>query len=429
MIQTVRFVCIALLLFSASVTAQTRLPKLVYDFSKGHFVDNDYVKNGKVKPMPTGSFAVVEVINVNTFRYKVSISGKSIEYVTQVPSELQTIFRLPKTTATSTTEGQEAVGNAANQMSALKDWADKNMTEKQQTLTTQQNTAPAAMTEAVRDKIATANAKNEDAKRFADVMKRLTEICHAYVSVVSKVTNIKFSRAEMINLSKQDWPNYAAMEEKMPPLLSREQMRKDFGHFTSFYAKAEALYNEAALAAAKVGENEKKIVEGAKENFENGHHKIAEDDYLKLIDDVYTLQEALSIANSFTVTSPPVQIDGDAVAFEVSAVPVKLSDLVGYTPSKVFPVEIPAKGGLKVDFSVGPVFSFGNAAKDDLYYLQPVPGKDSTDLFRRNNNNAVSPGIAAMMHAYRRNGTIFGWGLAFGVGANVENFDNVKASF
>ena len=66
---------------------------LTYDFSKGTFENGDLIENGKIKPLHTGGFAVIKIKNVNTFRYNVEIEGKSIEYITQVPSELQAIFR------------------------------------------------------------------------------------------------------------------------------------------------------------------------------------------------------------------------------------------------------------------------------------------------------------------------------------------------
>jgi hypothetical protein len=428
---------ISLLLLVTAATAQNRvLPKLVYDFGKGHFSDNEYVKDGKLQPMPFGSFAIVEVINVNTFRYRVEISGRSIDYVTQMPSELQAIFRQPKTSG-NTAQGQDKVNTGAEQANGLVKEAMANNTA-----------AQIALQSGVRMTLATANRQltdnnpaNDEAAneakaqieradalaQLADLMKQVAEACQKYTSVVQKVAAIKFSRTELINISKQDWPDYQSMQNSMPAELNRDEMRGNFENFTKYYANIQSLFNQAILL--NIAPEEKDKIKAAKKLIDEGHQLITDENYLKLIDDVYTLQEAMSIEKCFTVTSPPVQIEGDVVAFDIKATPVKVNDLLNYTAEKSFKVEIPTRGGLKVDFSVGPVFSFGRNAKDDLYFLEPNVAKDSVTLTSRSNNNAVSPGIAAMMHAYGRSGRSAAFGGCFGVGANVENFDNVKASF
>jgi hypothetical protein len=432
------------LLLLGVANAQTVLPKLVYDFSKGHFLDNDYVKNGKLQPMPYGSFAVVEVINVNTFRYRVEITGRGVDYVTQMPSELQAIFRQQKTNG-NTAAGQQQGEAAAAQMQSVAESA-KNRNNTLAADIANKRAAKALLPAQVRKVTKSGNARNianpalakaeqeiealtlaqAQKEPFAEAMEKLAAACKEYVEVARKVSLIKFTRAELINVSKQDWPDHKSMEDNMPTVLGRDEMRSHFDKFTQYYAEARGLYNNALLLAEG---DDKKKVEEAKKMIEEGYQKITEDNYLKLIDDVYTLQEAMAIAKSFTVTSPPVQIQGDAVAFDIKAAPVKVNDLLNHTPEKSFGVEIPTKGGLKVDFSVGPVFSFGKNAKDELYFLQPVANNaDSVDLTARPNNNVLSPGIAAMMYAYAR-GKDTRIGGCFGVGANVENFDNVKASF
>jgi len=437
---------ILLAIFSGSLYAQQTMPKLVYDFSKGHFLDNDYIKNGKMLPMPNNSFAVIEVINVNTFRYRVEITGRSVDYVTQIPSELQAIFRQAKTNG-NTAEGQEKGETAANMMTGLSNKASseknsikknigqlkskrstiKQFTTKTTTKNNKKVTTQVANPEftGIENEITEEEKKLTQQDKFAEAMEKLADACNEYVEVAKKVASIKFSRTELINLSKQDWPDFQSMQNSMPTELGRDEMRNSFDKFARYYAEAKSFYTNALLLAQS--DEDKKKVENAQKLIEEGYHQITEDNYLKLIDDVYTLQEAMSLAKSFTVTSPPIQIDGDVVSFDIKAVPVKVNDLLNHTAEKIFRVEIPTKGGLKVDFSVGPVFSFGNSAKDDLYFLQPIANNpDSVTLTSRNNNNAVSPGIAAMMYAYPRGSRLAG---CFGVGANVENFDNVKASF
>lgn len=402
--------------------------QLVYDFNAGRFVNNDYCKDGKPLPLRSGAFVVLKIINVNTFRWKVEMDGRSVNYVTQIPSELQVIFRQPDP-ASNTKKTEESLGEIGKDVAAMKGIA------LEVKLANQQDPNPSPV-----------------AKELEKSMKSLVEACDEYLLLSQKMANIKFRKVELIGIAKQKWASHKKLEEKLPTPFSVVQMKDDYNAFISFYAKAEAAYQKA-LNAVKLQQTEKenntklasppanattdfqkataqsKAIEEASEGVEAAHAALSENNFLRLIEEVMILQDALANKAYFEVCSAPIQMNGDAVEFEVKTTPVQTSDLMPFEPAKSFPVEVPVKDGLKVDFSVGPTFSFGNNARDEKYYTEPIPGKDSVILLQRDNNNAINPGIAAMMHFYKRSGKSIAFGGMFGIGAGFQSLNDAKLSF
>lgn len=376
---------------------------IIYDFNKGDF-------NKPITPVQTGSFMTLKIKNINTFRYKVEISGLNIDYVTQIPSELQTIFRLPKEESTNTTKTTEGLKEGNEEAEAMKNLA---IIAKKESDDAASSVIPAIA----------ATAPNK--KNLSDAMKELSEACQEYIKIAQKVGDIKFLRAELINLSKHNWENHGELAERLPPPRDRTSMKRDYNTFITSYAKAYSLYSKAKKAAnlAKDTEKEKEIEE-AEEKLEESNNKINEDSFLKLIEDIMILQEALQNKKYFEVISAPIQMDGDYMEFIVKITPVQTNDLMPFESEQEFPVLIPAKGGLKVDFSVGPVVSFGNNSKDCNYYFKAATTDTTLQLLQ--NKNSISPSIAAMMHFYRRSGRLGSVGGLFGVGAGLQSVEQIN---
>ena len=398
------------------ISAQAQKCEIIYDFNLSQFVDNDYVSNGKIKLLPMGSFATIKVININTFRWKVQIEGRSINYVTQIPSELQTLFRLPDQEEV-VQKTQKAVGDI------------KSSAESMNALATELKEAPTSNLEV--PGVATVEDKKkheEDKVAFEKAMDRLVDACEQYVLLAEKMADIKFTRMRLIAVSKQKWASYNDMEPNLPTLLSERQMRDNYNKFVTYYARAYTLYEAASKAAEKYkAEDAKKRVEEAEARIKKGNDEIYEVNFLKLIEDVSVLQDAMQNENYFTVASGPIQVDGDYIAFTIKTTPTKTNDLLAYEPAKDIQMELPAKGGWKADFSVGPVLSFGNGAKDDTYFLREKSATE-VELVKQDNNNVISPGIAAMMHFGTRVSSGVGAGLLFGVGAGFQSESNINAN-
>jgi hypothetical protein len=443
--------------FSSEAQTGGRTATLTYDFSKGSFVAKDLTAKGTVKPLAFNSFATIRIINVNTFRYKVEIRGQSIDYITQVPSELQAIFRLPdqsgsrKNTEEALNDIKTFNAEVQNQVSVNKQNLFSVRTElfkvrnnlvqaenDAQVFKVQKNKVNNGSSdldrkfEIANDKVETLSEQRQMIEEqvtalseFEKVWLKLAAAAQHFNKITGHVAEIKFRRVELINLVKQNWASYGDMQEHTPAPLSSVDMQGSFKDFGESYATVLSLSNEAKAVA---NTDQKTQVEGLMSQLKSAYDRISEDGFLNLIQDIVVLQQAMEEENSFTVVSPPIQVDGDYSAFTIKATPARASDLMNYTADKTFPVELPTKGGSKVDFSVGPTISFGKNALDRKYYLEPILNEDTVILLERKNNNDIAPGLAAMMHFYARSGMTTSWGGLFGIGAGFHSADNVDVN-
>lgn len=395
------------------VTAQAQTTEITYDYLQDEISGLQAVKNGK--------FITFKIINVNTFRYKVEISGKRIDYVTPVPSELQNIFRL---------------GN--NKVYGEPEKAEEGVTEAQTGTKTM-----AAMHAEVK-----AEGTNNDLEA---VLRKLVVKCMKYSDLAKEIAEIKFNRMELINISKQKWDKHSSMISavNLINVKTRDAMKQDYMDFIAAYSEAEALYGaavkvaEKALADARTPpgggaaipanvadrETDLQTIKDASEKVETSYHLISEENYLKLIEDVITLFTAMQNKEYFEAVSPPIQADGDFISFDVTISPERVNDLMPFEQAKTFNIEVPVKGGWVTDFSVGPVVSFRSGANDSLYFLAIDEPTDTTGLLAAGENkNDIRPGLAAMMHVYPRLSANFGIGFMMGVGVNFKAIDDPDIS-
>lgn len=384
--------------------------QLVYDFSKGEFLpsNNAYNKQtGKVNPIPYGGFIQLNIININTFRYKVELQGNSINYVTPIPSELQTVFKL-------SAENYDD-RNTNNALRLIKQASDQMTQQAKEAEKLSENKA--------------ADGSTDEKERLVNNMNELVKACAEYIKIAERVANIKYTRMQLINISKQKWADHSKMMDNMPPTLVESEMKKDYMLFSKYYAEAYVKYENAADAATDVNAEIKKAVVEAKKDITESQNLFYEDNFLKLIEDVTILQHAMENEEYFQVNSAPIQIDGDYADFKVKITPAQVNDLMPYEISRTFPVEVPVKGGLKVDFSTGPAISFGKNSRDDIYFAEVSKTDPNISVLKkRGNNNSISPGIAAMMHFGPRSGKDFRPTLMFGLGAGFQNTSDVNLS-
>lgn len=427
---------------------------LTYDFSKGEFLPGNLTPKGSVKPLTLNGFSTIRIINVNTFRYKVEINGRSVNYVTPIPSELQTIFRLQdqQQTQRTTEDGVRAIQGSAGEVERLAlsttnavQVSVANLQAAQRKLSivsrmkfviektiNSKKAIKKAVTKKEKDSLATFSRQEEEhaeeldqlrkvvdeASPFDEAMKELRASVNRFLDVTKRVAAIKFRRIELINLSKNDWSTHQQLLDHLPAPLSKSQMQRDFQDFGSVYHE---VLSDAAAAQALANDVQAVQVKAAKDQVQAGYDKITEDGLLKIIEDVVVLQQSLDDPATFSVVSPPIQIGGDVVAFTIKGTPVKANDLSRIIQERSFPVEIPSKGGLKVDFSVGPTVSFGKHSRDEKFFLEESSKADTVLLSQRDNNNSVSPGLAAMMHFYSRTGKELAFGGMLGVGAGFQS--------
>ncbi len=389
--------------------------QITYDFNRPSKLD-------KVKPVEVTNTVVFKVKNINTFRYQVLLQGRSIDYVTQVPSELQMIFRLPKQELDQDSDNTQK-GVAAAQA------AEKLMSQEAAKAAENLANPPAVMTA----------SEKEGLEKYKDLMAELSATCRDYAKSFEKIAELKFHRIKLINLSKGRWKNHAELVNNMPADLTETAMKKAYVEFVKLYVKVEVLYKKAQKEA-KITSNkaDKEAIDEAYEAIDGGYDGIEETAVLSLIDDIITLQTELRKSEYFTVNSPPIQMDGDFVEFDVSITPAKVNNLLPYEPATGFKIQVPTKGGWRADFSIGPTISFGNGARHEKFFLDssvgPATDNDPTTfgdtgvLRQTSPPDAIRAGTAAMIHVYRRSGNEANFGWMFGVGAGFESFDDVDLS-
>lgn len=408
------FFAVALVANAVVSYAQTSGSKmLVYDFNKSGFKSNAaYSPRMKphIMPVQMGDFFILKIENINTFKWNVVLKGSSVDYITPIPSELQQIFRL---------QNENYQNKELTNALSLANNGSQNM-NKQAVLA--QNLP----------------MQTDEAKKLGEVMDKLVEVCNEYLEIVQEIAEIKFKRAELINISKQDWPTHRELLNNLPSQVPPEQMKESYKEFWEYYANAIKEYNAAKKAVQSVidrgdgnqqkAESMKEQIQSAENDIKESYNIFAKDDYLTLIEDIITLQTALENPKNFEVSSAPIQADGDYIEFFAELNPVKVNSLLPIGFSKNFPVSVPVKGGLKVDFGVGPFGSFGSGSRDEIYYTESIEGEDSVLLKQNSNKNVISPGISAMMYFGARTGKTSRLACAFGVGAGFQSVEDVNFS-
>lgn len=217
------------------------------------------------------------------------------------------------------------------------------------------------------------------------------------------------------------------MERKVNKLSIGTFPSSEYQDFENKYQIIKALY-EKAESEATVDSIKNKIKDASKQ-IKDSYEAIEKEKFQILFNDVIYLSDQLKNENNFTVIAPPVQAEDDFVNYIVSATPITTNSLAPHTSKTEFSFDIPTKGGVKVDFSVGPTISIGKNAKDEKYFLEESTTSGKSFLRQRDNNNDGVPGLAAMMHVYKRSGTETAIGGLFGIGAGFQSIKDVDLSF
>ncbi len=373
------------------------------------------------KPVQFGKFATFEISNINLFLFKVEISGKSVELQTPVPTELQTLFRLTNTELSKATEikkaeeGVEAISEAIPPMNKI-----------------------AKDVEAKKDSVPSTDTtgKGEKLEEFQVTMDELVKKCLAYFELsktLSKdIFELKQTRFSLINIAKLD-TRYEDIQGKVNPLTIRaETIKTHYLDFKSLYEEVESLYDQAKAESedlSTINKTQKKQIEKSSNAIEKGYNLINEESLLALLSDVEFLRLELQNPKNFTAVAPPIQMEDDFVTYIVKVTPTLTGSYGPFKSPKSFKFDVPTRGGLKVDFSVGPVVSFGKGSRDFRYYKgTPNPASGDFELMQRDNRNDISPSLAAFMHFYPRSGRPSALGGLLGVGAGFQAISDVNLS-
>ena len=433
------FMLTALLIWLSSFSQETR------ELNWQKF-SNSIATTEIIKPVKNGKFTIFQISDINKFLYKVEIAGKVFELQTPIPTELQSLFRLsPVEQEKKAGENKAAEGDAKikTQIPVMQGEQTKLQEVKSKIEKNENNSA-------FLQNAATPQNDKDDANVSLNTaiasLKELVAICKKYSEksgqLSKNIFELKSIRRKLISISQMD-KSYSAVKLSLDEITLpySESIKSDYSDLKSLYAKVEAAYNDAesktGTAANKI-ENIYKVsssnstvekINTAKDEIEKADELIDEEAILGLLEEVDYLYQELSNKNNFIVVAPPVQMDGDFVTYSVTITPSTTRILGPNRNPMHFKFDIPASGGLKVDFSVGPVISFGKNSKDEKYFLETIPTfPDSVKIKKQDNNNVISPGIAALMHLYFRSEKKYQLGGLFGVGAGFQSISDINLS-
>ena len=350
-----------------------------------------------LEPVRNNSFTVFRIENINTFLYKVEITGQGFELQTPMPTELQKLFRLSrqeKTDITDNTEAEEAllkISSGVDQMS-------QNITSR----------------------------SDEANSKVKELLKQYNLYYKKAVELNSKLFDIKVRKIELINIAQMD-KSGAEIRAKVLALEEISDPKVLYNKFLKLSTDLAQLNEELKLIQELAGLSQNGINK-TNDLLEESFKTFKNEDILTLYKEVSFLTEELANPNNFIVQAPPIQMTGDYVEYQCKITPAPTNTLGAYKNAKVITFVIPSYSGIKVDFSVGPTLSLGKGAKDEKYFLEESTTVGKSFLRQRDNNNAGVPGVAAMMHIYDRVASQTALGLLFGIGAGIQSVEEVDLS-
>jgi hypothetical protein len=278
--------------------------------------------------------------------------------------------------------------------------------------------------EALENKIKQQNKLKKD---IDDLLTDIEDFSDDLNKLLIEVAYINVQKITLINLAIRD-VSFAKMKND---IVSDSNLKpKDpLSNFKNLQQRLDALKIKINELKPKLNESKVKEVDKNYKKVNDAFKSLKQDEILTSYSQVLYLFNELQNLSNFTAKAPPVQANGDFINYEITITPSKTHELGAYKNPMTFDFDVPVKGGLKVDFSVGPIFAFGVGALDEKFYFQESDTENTGVLKRRENNNALNPGIAAMMHFYKRSGENVSWGGLFGVGAGFQTIEDINLSF
>ena len=387
---TMLLVC---LVYELQAQTATPLPQLItFDYAA-----RAYTPVG-TNCVPQGASISYRLTNINTFAKKVLINSSLFSLNTEMPAEIATLFRIKAENAeTNLKNTKEQVDKMVDQEKKANDDVAKNVN------------------------IAKASALTTAASET----KQLVVFCEDYYKKARKIKRILTYPQLMAEAMADDKNND---EKKMAAALHSigidaatiSVLKTELDSLEAAYNRVYEQYETAANAArnAKDEAGEAKI-ESAQEQVEKDFNALSKQ-YDEALDKIRNLfMKATNPANYMVTSETPIYVpDGaDELEFQIQVgnADEDLSKKNAYKPV------LYVNGGWKTDYSVGPVFKF---ISDEQYYFD-----GDKKLQQRSNGNALTPGIASMLHVYRRTCNGIAWGGTFGINADFKELTDVNLGF
>jgi hypothetical protein len=252
----------------------------------------------------------------------------------------------------------------------------------------------------------------------------------------NSVTNLEESKDLYNNLSvllEMDGQSFKAIDKAKQNLVDKflRTIKTENPAEQMILLKKEVLQKlEAVKNAFKAVENEFKKIPVFYCKYDYYSCKMSEaarlnaavnEEYIKLTDELMVLYQKFSEKN-FTCSSIPIVARTDEINFNVEIVPKAGKEKALNIDTIKFEIPLTVKGGLKIDFSTGVIFSFINSSFDQTYRLEQNTADTNLVTIRENSNrNLFIPSVGAFMHFYPRCTGTAKFGGVLGLSTNDLN--------
>ncbi len=339
-----------------------------------------------VKPVNIGENSIFRITNINKFLYEVKIKSSQSEFTSEPPGVFSTIFNMEK----------KEVGSVIGEIEVQKNIIQDN---EYLTKTTELYTSAGFVNKTFN--------QLEEAKTMKNKL-------------------IQISLTDGLSCKKAI-ESLKELQGEYPFSLRPETLFTSFQTSYRNFETTHQLYSINKAVKAHFKDDSNKIRESTNElvnEIEDIKKKVDEYDYTRLFQGINQLFSELKNENNYFVTSDPVQAKKDIINYNIKITPRKDVKSASALENHDFNVEVPVKGGVKIDFSTGLFITTG---LHDRKYSTSLATDTTKTVIKEDKNNSIAQLIpGALMQVSWRLATAFKPGFAFGLGLNSTDLNNIN---
>jgi DNA-directed RNA polymerase subunit L len=371
-----------------------------------------------------------ELKNINTFAQKVKINRATISLTTDVPAEMVALFRISSASAKDLTNTNDQVNEMKKLDSAVKTVITAIVAPAASTipLTTGNKPKTNPPTSVITKKDSVRAAALQVLKNTID---KLVNDCEDYYDKAQNIKNaLALEKRLLESMKDKSLDNETkmrdALRDKKIDATTIARLKAEFDEFETAYDSVYVQYGRAVRAAQAAGETDKEArIKNAQDQITKAYEAL-EDEYHITLEKINDLFGKAANPASYTVWSLPLKFEGQASDADELEFLIQVDE---DTFTDTFRV---GGGGLKVDYSTGLVANF---ISDDQYFFETTPqattatGPTLRQRQKGDGQNIITPGVAAMMHVYRRTCDNLTVGGMFGLNAGFKELTDINLSF
>ncbi|MBV5312140.1 MAG: hypothetical protein JZU47_02520 [Prolixibacteraceae bacterium] len=442
-----------ILLVSISVLGQS---KVEYDFITK--------EPPKISTADIGTNSVFRVNRINKFLYEVKIESSQSEFNSTPPAIFSTIFTFEKKEEnTIKSEADKVIENSSETKEKIETallfgtekailYKNKQMLSSfnedlfelnEQPDSLKENSKISQLNQTINDLKAAIKTQEDKITQLNTIidneyLKKTTEI-HVNGRIVSEsfdqLEEAKTIKNKLIRITLTDGLDYKkAIDEinqltsEYPLIFKPEKLLSSFQSSYNSFKTSLQLYFINTAVKTHFGNDEGKLRESItplSTEVEDIKKKVDKFDYTKLFEEINQLITELKNENNYFICSDPVQARKDVINYNVKISPRKGVESLTALENRNFNIEVPIKGGVKIDFSTG---LFVTTNLHDRKYSKTTSTSDSTQfIITENKNNSLAKlSLGALMHISPRWTGNFKPGFTFGLGLNSTDLTNAQ---